>query len=231
MPLDFSKIKQVKNFEGQFVKEETQKSQIVLHHTVSGQGVEGDLAWWRQTKERIATAIVIDRDGTIYQCFSTRFWGYHIGPVSSSFRIIDQPYRKCDPNTIGVEIDSWGPLLKQDGKYFPARWSADKNRYEPWFRAGEIVAKNVVEYDRPYCGFKYYERYTPEQIRSLEDLIRYWNQYWKIPVDYNPGMWKLSAAALIGRPGIYTHVSFRKDKSDCHPQPELIKMLQGLKTV
>lgn len=231
MSLDFSAIKQVRNFEGQFVREETPKTQIVLHHTVSGEGAEGDLSWWKQTRSRIATAIVIDRDGTIYQCFSTKYWAYHIGPVSSSFRTIDQPYRKCDPNTIGVELDSWGPLLKQDGKYFPARWSPEKKRYEPWFRAGEVWADKVVEYERPFRGFKYYEKYTKKQLQSLEELIRYWNQYWKIPVDYNPGMWELSSAALIGKPGIYTHVSYRSDKSDCHPQAELIKMLKNIKTV
>ena len=42
-------------------------------------------------------------------------------------------------------------------------------------------------------------------------------------------MWEVSQDALCGKPGIYTHVSFRKDKSDCHPQKELIQMLKELK--
>jgi hypothetical protein len=43
-------------------------------------------------------------------------------------------------------------------------------------------------------------------------------------------MWDVSKNALSGKPGIYTHVSYRKDKSDCVPQPELITALQSLST-
>lgn len=38
----------------------------------------------------------------------------------------------------------------------------------------------------------------------------------------------LNSAALAGKPGVWTHVNFRKDKSDCHPQPQLIEMLISL---
>jgi hypothetical protein len=41
-------------------------------------------------------------------------------------------------------------------------------------------------------------------------------------------MWDLSNDALAGKKGVYTHVSFRTDKSDMHPQPELIEMLKNL---
>jgi len=39
-------------------------------------------------------------------------------------------------------------------------------------------------------------------------------------------MWNLNNSALEGTPGIWTHVSFRPDKSDCHPQLSLIKLLK-----
>jgi hypothetical protein len=35
--------------------------------------------------------------------------------------------------------------------------------------------------------------------------------------------------ALSGTPGVWTHVSYRADKSDCHPQIELINALKELK--
>ena len=41
-------------------------------------------------------------------------------------------------------------------------------------------------------------------------------------------MWDISDKALAGEAGVWTHVSFRTDKSDCHPQPELIQMLKSL---
>ncbi len=41
-------------------------------------------------------------------------------------------------------------------------------------------------------------------------------------------MWGVSKFALESKFGIYAHVSFRKDTSDCHPQVELIKKLLKL---
>lgn len=52
--------------ENQFIKEISKKSQIVIHHTVSGPGINGDVAWWKSTSERIATHFIIDREGEIY---------------------------------------------------------------------------------------------------------------------------------------------------------------------
>ena len=46
--------------------------------------------------------------------------------------------------------------------------------------------------------------------------------------DYKKDMWDISRSALSGSPGIYTHVSYRKDKSDCHPQKDLIENLKNL---
>ena len=42
-------------------------------------------------------------------------------------------------------------------------------------------------------------------------------------------MWNASTYALEVKSGIYTHVSFRKDKSDCHPQKELIEIIKVIK--
>jgi len=57
----------------------------------------------------------------------------------------------------------------------------------------------------------------------------FWNEKYKIPLDYNPTMFDVSQEALSGKAGIWSHTSFRKDKSDIHPQPELIQMLKSLK--
>jgi hypothetical protein len=37
--------------------------------------------------------------------------------------------------------------------------------------------------------------------------------------------------ALGGIPGIFTHTSYRTDKSDCHPQKELVDMLCNLSSL
>ena len=41
-------------------------------------------------------------------------------------------------------------------------------------------------------------------------------------------MWEVSAEALKGKQGVWSHTSFRFDKSDIHPQPEIIEMLKSL---
>ena len=60
-------------------------------------------------------------------------------------------------------------------------------------------------------------------------LIIYLSNKYNIPLDYNENMWNVSHDALAGKSGIWTHVSYRQDKSDCHPQEELINALKKLK--
>ena len=41
-------------------------------------------------------------------------------------------------------------------------------------------------------------------------------------------MWDVSKNALTGKPGVWSHTSYRFDKSDIHPQQEVIDMLKSL---
>ena len=41
-------------------------------------------------------------------------------------------------------------------------------------------------------------------------------------------MWDISENALRGDEGIFTHASVRSDVTDCHPQPEFVRMLMEL---
>ena len=41
-------------------------------------------------------------------------------------------------------------------------------------------------------------------------------------------MFETNEKALKGYHGVWTHTSYRTDKSDCHPQPELIEMLKNI---
>lgn len=218
--LDVNEIIQVDFPDNQYFRVKTPKNQIVLHHTVSGQGTSGDIAWWRKTTSRIGTAIIIGWDGKIYQCFSSKYWAYHLG-VKGKNR------KKLNQNSIGVEIDSWGGLVKHtNGKYYPAKWSSNEKKFIPNIKAGEV--KNVQLYDNKFRGFYAFEKYTDAQIEAVRKLLIYWNEYYNIPLKYNENMWDYSIDAMNGKSGVWTHVSFRKDKSDCHPQPELIKMLKSL---
>lgn len=206
----------------QYVQEKTRKTQIVLHHTVSGPGVSGDIGWWKSTSERVATHFVIDREGLIYQLFDLEHWAWHLGLTNAHFQKAHVPYRKLDPTSVGIEIDSWGFMEKRaDGTFTP--WGmAGKARPVPADKVHEYCAANL------WRGKQYYEKYTPAQISALAKLLPWLCCELGIPKQYNVDMWGLSANALSGKPGIWTHASYRPDKSDCHPQPELCKMLQNL---
>lgn len=216
--LDLNEIIQVDFPDNQYYREQTPKKQIVLHHTVSGQGVDGDIAYWRQTADRIATAIIVGWDGKIYQCFSTQYWAHHIGSNSPNNKTLNM-------NSIGIEIDAWGGLVKDmDEKYYPALW--DGKKYIPNKKVASI--KNVQVYDKPFREFMAFEKYTDAQIEAVRKLLIYWRDRYNIPLAYNKEMWDYSTKAIAGTAGVWTHVSFRTSKSDCHPQPELINMLKSL---
>jgi len=205
--------------ENQYVREITNKKQIVLHHTVSGQGVDGDIAWWRKTIERIGTAIIINWDGKIYQCFSSKYWAYHLGAGNSTL----------DKQSIGIEIDSWGGLVRYNRQWYPAKWDEKIKQFVANTSIKPIPEENVQTYENGYRGFYGFEKYTDAQIEAVRKLLVFWGERYKIPLDYNEEMWDVSSKALAGQSGVWTHNSYRKDKSDCHPDEGLVRMLKSLK--
>ncbi|GEN77669.1 N-acetylmuramoyl-L-alanine amidase [Chryseobacterium hagamense] len=204
--------------ENQYYREVTAKKGIVLHHTVSGDSVEGDINWWKSTAERVATPIIIARDGGIHQLFSSKYWAHHLGIKKAHFAQFGLPEMNTQRNKefIGIELDSWGGLTFKDSKYYS-------------FSGQEVAAKNVVKYEKEFRGYRFYEKYTDAQIASLKELLVYWGKQYGISLKYKGNiMFEFNKRALGGESGIWAHVSFRPDKSDVHPQPELIRMLESL---
>ncbi len=235
--LDISKIKQLVFPEAQYYKEVTTKRQIAIHHTASGRGIDGDFTHWLHDPARIATQFIIGREGTINQLFSSKYFGHHLGIKQEVFikhGFSDSRIRNLFLNkqSIAIEIDAWGPLSYQNGKYYS-------------YTGAEVPESEVTVYPVPFKHIAssefnkrtgvagkpayFYHNYSPEQLASLKDLLEYLAAKFSIPVTYNADMWDVSLHALRGDAGIYTHVSYREDKSDCHPQPELITTLQTLK--
>ncbi|MAT11566.1 MAG: hypothetical protein CMM02_11215 [Rhodopirellula sp.] len=220
--LDLKKIVQVDFPEGQYIRQETPKNQIVLHHTASGRGVEGDIRWWKHDKRRIATQILIDFEGVIHQCYSSRFWAHHIGVKSSflkarGFKDYGIRNKILNQNCVAIEIDSWGGLRQGD---IGGEWRS---------YTGSIIPDERVQlYPDGFRGYKAFEKYTDEQIESVRQLLVYWGERYEIPLTYNEDMWDVSDRALAGHDGVWSHTSYRSDKSDIHPQPEMIAMLKAL---
>ena len=181
------------------------KTQIVLHHT-AGASAMSAINWWKTRnngKGTIATPYVIERDGRVFQLFNAFQWAYHIG-------VSGKP--QLDRKSIAIEIVSWGGLAAADV-------------------GTKVPEKEVIDYGpKGFRGFRYYQKYSPAQLESISLLLPILSTFASIPIKNTSfkNLFELSSDALAGKSGLYTHVSYRSDKSDCHPQKELVEMLAGL---
>jgi N-acetyl-anhydromuramyl-L-alanine amidase AmpD len=230
--MDLSRIKKIDFPENQYYKEECPKSQIYLHHTVSGDGYDGDVNTWKNNPERVATCVVVERNGDIIQCFSSKYWAHHLGVTSQVLQRMGYPLSRnleINKGSIGIEIDSWGGLAKDvDGKFYPAKWDVVFKKFIPNKNVKAIPAENVVEFPTGFRGFYAFEKYTDAQLASVKDLITYWSGVYNIPTTYNADIFDVTRRCFDKEAGIFSHVSCRSDKSDCSPQEALIEMLKSL---
>lgn len=211
------KITKIAFPENQYFKEQMPKKIIVLHHTVSGLGIDGDVNWWKSTPERVGTPFIIDRLGEVFQLFDEKYWIHHLGIKK---RYLNQFNSQVTNNrlnelSIGIELDSWGGLVKKGCDWFS-------------YTGSKIDHKNVQKYPEGYRGYYAFEKYTADQITALKELLEMLTKKYSIKTDYHPEMFSFNEKAIKGYHGIWTHTSYRPDKSDCHPQPELIEMLNQL---
>lgn len=233
--------------EGEYIKEVTHKEWIFLHHTAGRHNPKDTINQWaKDQRGRIGTHYVIggipstvdvnkltkkesEWDGNILQAIKDEHWGYHLGAVKSS---------RMHKGSISIEICSAGCLTEKDGKYYT------------WYGA-QVHESQVARLETEYRGYKYYHKYSSEQIKAtkallllladkhginlksgiVENLTRSTkpgiSQYY--PVPGSPNAFEYSEDANLGKiKGVLTHGQVRKDKSDIFPQQELITMLLSL---
>ena len=232
MALDIKQINQDELTADQYFKEDCSalKKIIVIHHTAGGPSSVNTIHGWQFNPERVGTAFVIsgkaktEKDGQIYQAFGSKYWAWHLAfskstnkvPAKYHSSVLEQKMAKA---SIGIEICNWGGLLKdKDGNF--------RN-----YVNGIIPKEEVIELETPFKGFKYYHAYTDAQLLSIKELIIYLCDKYNIPKKFNVDMFDINTKALDGQTGIWTHVSYRFDKSDCSPQPKLIQMLKDIESV
>lgn len=191
----------------QYFADSYPKKQIVLHHTAGSGNAANVIHGWNCNAERVGTAFVIDSCGAVHKAFDPEHWAYHLGIKTNSNTSLNK-------QSIGIEVCNWGQLVLRDGAYYN-------------YINKEVPAAQVVQIPK-FRGFEYYHRYNTAQLHSLKMLIESLAVKFNIPTDYKSDMWDTSADALAGMPGIYTHVSYRVDKNDMSPQPEMINLLKTL---
>lgn len=234
--------------EGEYVKQETPKKWIFIHHTAGRHNPYKVIdQWGRDQRGRIGTHYVIGGqpasgkednkyDGRILQAFKDEYWGYHLGKTKSG---------TMHRQSISIEVCSAGRLDKVGDKYYT------------WYKA-EVDPSQVCTLNVPYKGRLYYHKYSDKQIESLKALLILLSE--KHGIDLQVGVigemkriarlssqpkphgvvkphttkgitsaWDFSDEACSGKiVGLLTHGQVRKDKDDMHPQQNLIDMLLSL---
>lgn len=221
--------------EDQYMTEYQKKDIIVLHHNAKGPNPYYQRDQWHKNKDKVGTAYIIggkgEYDGVALQVFQhPSQWAYHLS-IWSNFLVYGGLKQKNKDHeismakrTIGVEVCNYGYLeLKDTGFYFMKR--GIKNKLVP--------DEDVIDYGaRGYRGKRYYHRYTTKQIDAIHDFITKAAKYYSIRIDKPKGgfdekWFDYSWEATRGDLNLISHSSVRS-RSDMHPQPELIDMLNSL---
>jgi len=194
----------------QYVRQETGKSAVVLHHTVGG-SAKSTYDWWLDDPRRIATAYIIERNGVIYEVFDPKYWAWHLGVSNPT----------TERRTIGIEMASEGGLTRE-GNWLYA-FDGKKKLYN-------IFSDQDKFYDNgtEWRGFRYFDQYEDEQFESLWKLcITLGVQFsipWRTPKDHE----EFNLRKYIDFKGFLSHTHLRRDKSDVHrgfPWDEFVRLV------
>lgn len=206
--------KTVKQPDSQYIKTVTPKTQIFLHFTAGGPSAKNVIGGWNADETKVSTAFVVDRNtGEVFECFDPKFWSFHLGINNTNGRL--------DKASIGIEICSYGPLKKTDGKYYawPKDWKT------------EIKETSVYKLDKTFRGYDYFEALTDTQIANVEKLLRVLVKKNNIKVQpaFDTNWFEFNQNVIDKTlPGIWTHTTVRKDKSDLYPDKRIIDMLNRI---
>jgi len=198
------------------------KSGIAIHHSVGGTA-ESTFRWWRADRghggrrKRIATAYIIDRDGTVYEVFDPAAWAYQFGlrwPAAQRLRF--------EQRFVGIEIASEGALTEHDGQLYPV------GLIDPAFSKPPTEA---LECSAPYRGYQWFDRYETAQLEALGRLVDELCTRFAIPRQYPDPPFDYYGDALARFEGVIGHAMVRLDKSDPAPDPRLWETLGDLAAV
>lgn len=196
--------------ETEYFKVKNKKSGICVHHTVGG-SARSTFDWWNQDSQMVGTAYIIDRDGSVYNVFDPECWAWQFGlPWNHEDKIA------FEKRFIGIELASEGGLREQDGKFYCF------DRISP---RTEKPADEVFDAGADYRGYRYFDKYEPEQVDSLVKLINQLCDEFDISRRVQADQMKYYGEKLKDFEGIIGHTMVRRDKTDPAPVPELWERL------
>lgn len=127
---------------------------IVLHYTATGPSKNYSVAnYFTRPAAKVSAHLVVERDGTTAQCVDFDKKAWHAG------RSVWKGRANCNDFSIGIEIDNWGYLTKnQAGQYIS--------------HTGKVVdPKMVLEAKNKRGNPGYWEIYDPRQLQKVSEII------------------------------------------------------------
>lgn len=226
----------------EYLKTTERKRSIFLHHTAGWNNpYQVVSAWENDTRGPIGTAYVIgginpvtndeQYNGDIVECFDPlHSYAWHLGIGNN----------EVHRNSIGIELCNFGwvtPDKKWGFRTYPM----------PSKPLGiQIPPTHVIKLSKPFRGYEWWIKYSNEQVKSLEFLIKKlgretgiditlglqrriknFKDVWKA-FDYDPSIVKSAD-------GLFTHTNVsgptkwgNYEKWDLFPQDEIIDMIKSL---
>ena len=215
----------------QYFKEETNKTQICLHHTV-GAGFLSTISYWQSNPDRIATAYIVERDGMIYEVFDPLYWAHSLGLKLPKNVLYNQ---RC----IGIELASEGALrsgnelnIKSNSTNFDTNYLYAFDIDVPPFKNAKKLYHMYNDKNKyfdcvlPFRDYSFFDIYDEPQVVATISLVNHLCEQFSIPKQLIPNNDKLAfmPSVLDTFSGIITHVNVRNDKSDLGPSFDWTKL-------
>ena len=180
-----------------YIPEPQPKDLIVLHHTVGGT-VQSTVEYWRTDPRRVATAYLVERDGTIFEVFDPECWAFHLGLAGTAGSV--------DKRSIGIEIASEGGLTERGGKLYCFDIVSDRTLFN----------QEVYDHHQLWRGYRFFDAYSASQLNAVCDLVDHLCEQLQVPrvtpanhFDFDERYTKFI--------GVVGHHHLRSEKSDVHP--------------
>jgi hypothetical protein len=133
-----------------------------------------------------------------------RHWAFTLGLNKAITNRIE-----IEREAITIELLNWGWLTKNG-----SQWHSYMGEVK------SITDNNVEELPKSWRGKRFFHKYTDEQVQACLELCKDISERMEISlIGWNSPLWYEQNQAALGKVnGIYTHASYRTDKTDLSPQ-------------
>jgi N-acetyl-anhydromuramyl-L-alanine amidase AmpD len=188
----------------EFIGEVAVKDLVVLHFT-AGASARSAYDSWMANPVRVATAYIVDPDGSIYETFDPAFWAFHLGVKGTS---------KHDRRSIGIEMANVGPLKPSPSDPRALNWWPND-----WGQKWCTVEETGSYVKSSFRGIDFFASFPSAQVDAAAQLVRWLCERFGINKTIPPAARRMEfdAGYFAGYQGVAAHHNFRNDKWDTGP--------------